>query len=112
MSSDIVRRLRRAHEHDGLMLPAEAADRIQQLERDNAALQAELAKAREALAELERYVALTCYDKWLPDGHEKSQALSDLLHRSREVYRALQQKEREAAPVDKSNNGENPQCKL
>ncbi len=42
--SDIVERLRRAHKHDGLSLPAEAADTIE-------SLRAELAKARNAALE-------------------------------------------------------------
>ncbi len=54
-------------------------------------LEAELAKAREALSELERYVSMECYDQWLPEGHAKTSRLSRLIDRIATAIRALSQ---------------------
>jgi hypothetical protein len=98
MSSDIVSRLRACANAIGSFkspkgdygLCDDAADRIE-------ALQAELAKAREALKPFSTDADI--YDGQDIDDGEKSFndniTVGDL-RRAREVYRALQQKEREA----------------
>lgn len=42
-------------------------------------------RLREALFNLERYVALECFDEWLPDGHKKTFVLSKKLEEARAI---------------------------
>ena len=78
---------------EGVDMPLELSEHLSEMEAEAGrwkaraeAAEALLKEAGDGLHDLERYVALNCFDQWLPEGHAKTSILSRKLDAARAIH--------------------------